>query len=117
MQRFPSGQVVMTPGFSEAVWKAVDPEDKLHKTPVAEMPEGLSDELAMKHHQFIVNLLDRHQSGDWGELLCDEDKQANEDALKQGTRLMSAYDVAGTKVWCITEADRHATTFLLPEEY
>jgi hypothetical protein len=35
-----------------------------------------------------------------------------------GTRLLSAYHFSGgTKVWIITEADRSATTVLLPDEY
>ena len=59
----------------------------------------------------------RHASGDWGDL-CPEDKQANDDALRVGARLLSAYHTnGGRKFWIITEADRSATTVLLPEEY
>lgn len=59
----------------------------------------------------------RHGMGDWGDL-SDEDKRANEVALKQGERLLSAYTLgSGVKLWVITEADRLTTTFLLPEEY
>ena len=59
----------------------------------------------------------RHAGGDWGDV-CPEDKQANEDALKVGARLLSAYHTdSGRKFWIITEADRSATTVLLPEEY
>ena len=59
----------------------------------------------------------RHASGDWGDL-CPDDKQANDDALKVGARLLSAYHTgSGQKFWIITEADRSATTVLLPEEY
>lgn len=65
----------------------------------------------------IQRALLRHHHGDWGEL-CDVDKQANEDALDKGGRLLSAYRIAdGTKFYIITEADRSATTALLPEEY
>jgi hypothetical protein len=61
--------------------------------------------------------LRRHARGDWGEL-DDEDRAANDVALKHGARLLSAYRTkAGTKFWIITEADRSATTVLLPEEY
>jgi len=61
--------------------------------------------------------LRRHVAGDWGELDA-EDLAANEQALKAGSRLLSAYVVpGGAKLWIITEADRSATTFLLPEEY
>ncbi len=69
-------------------------------------------------HEFLA----RHVSGDWGEL-CDEDRQLNEEALADGSRLMSVYRLKDdTRVWCITEAvgengQREATTFLLPDEY
>lgn len=59
----------------------------------------------------------RHILGNWGDI-CDEDRQLNEDALIFGYRLMSVYDIEpGLKLWIITEADRSATTILLPEEY
>lgn len=61
--------------------------------------------------------LARHLHGDWGEL-GDEDKATNNDALKHGARLLSAYRLDdGTRIYVITEADRSVTTFLLPEEY
>lgn len=59
----------------------------------------------------------RHHCGDWGDL-CDEDKQANEEALTEGFRLLSCYQVGGGKrIYIITEATREVTTVLLPEEY
>jgi len=67
-------------------------------------------------------LLNRHASGDWGDLDA-HDRAANDAALRDGSRLLSAYTIAdGVKVWIITEAaDEHghraATTLLLPEEY
>jgi len=64
----------------------------------------------------VSALLSRHQSGDWGEVGA-EDWQANEQSLENGWRLLSVYTVAGRKIWIITEADRSATTILLPEEY
>jgi hypothetical protein len=61
--------------------------------------------------------IQRHQAGDWGEL-SDENREANDQALVQGTRILSAYTaVTGTRFWIITEADREATTVLLPEDY
>lgn len=63
-----------------------------------------------------VPLLARHQSGDWGEV-DREDWKANEEALKYGWRLLSVYRVGEGRLWIITEADRSATTLLLPEEY
>ena len=46
------------------------------------------------------------------------DWQANDLALHNGGRLLSVYHTLNdTKFWIITEADRSATTILLPEEY
>ena len=65
----------------------------------------------------ILLALHRHSNGDWGNV-CEEDKQANDDSLKCGARILSSYmDAKGTKFWIITEADRSVTTILLPEEY
>lgn len=59
----------------------------------------------------------RHHCGDWGDLDAD-DKQANEDALSNGTRIFSAYHLtAGRKIYIITEHDRSMTTVMLAEEY
>lgn len=64
-----------------------------------------------------LEFLSRHLRGDWGNV-CQEDKTENELSLKHGLRLMSSYPVNETeKLWIITEADRSATTLLLPEEY
>ena len=66
--------------------------------------------------------LDRHIQGDWG-WVDDFDKRANDQALVDGGRLLSAYlTLKGVKLWIITEAtdedgNRAATTLLLPEEY
>lgn len=66
---------------------------------------------------FFLSYLTRHVTGDWGDL-CDEDKAANDEAVKVGTRVFSSYIVDGqTKIWIITEADRSVTTVLLPSEY
>lgn len=64
-------------------------------------------------------LLLRHQSGDWGEALCDDDKALNEDSVRDGSRILSAYILknTGQKVWIITEADRSSTCVLLPSCY
>lgn len=65
----------------------------------------------------IIACLRRHSSGDWG-LVCEADWQANEQALEEGGRLFSTYETAGRiRFWIITEADRSATTVLLPDEY
>jgi hypothetical protein len=67
--------------------------------------------------QEMEDALRRHASGDWGEV-CVEDHEENEFSLSQGFRLFSVYRTkGGTKFYVITEADRSATTVLLPEEY
>ena len=59
----------------------------------------------------------RHLRGDWGDV-CESDKGVNDDALKNGGRLLSVYHTKdGVKFWIITEADYSATTVLLPSDY
>ena len=88
--RFPLGQLSATPGAMDVLNHA-------------------SNEL--------LDMVRRHRVGDWGDL-CEEDRQANECALLDGSRLLSAYHAAsGAKIWIITEADRAYTTVLLPSEY
>ena len=71
---------------------------------------------------FIQESLGRHIKADWGDL-DDVDKLANDQALKQGTRLLSAYNDdrfpknGVATIWIITEADRSYTTILFPDEY
>ncbi len=65
----------------------------------------------------LLPYLIRHAQGDWGDV-CKEDWKANEDALKNGLRLLSSCKLPnGKKIWIITEWDRSATTILFPEEY
>ena len=64
----------------------------------------------------LMTLLGRHSSGDWGDLE-EDDKYANEDALREWTRIFSSYNFAPIKIWIITEANRSLTTILLPEDY
>ena len=71
----------------------------------------------------IINLVERHIGKDWGDL-SDDDKRLNDEALHDGSRILSAYILKKTRVriWIITEAadddgERAATTVLLPEEY
>lgn len=78
---------------------------------------------ALQHaHQSPQELLRRHVSGDWGDLDA-EDKQANEAALLDGSRIFSAYLLkTSDKIWVITEAEsdngqRASTCLLLPEDY
>ena len=67
--------------------------------------------------QTAIQFLRRHMSNDWGEI-SEEDARENELSLREGYRLLSAYrTVRGQRIWIITEADRSATTILLPSEY
>ncbi len=65
----------------------------------------------------IVAALRRHAAGDWGDVTPD-DRAANDDTLKSNERILSVYQSAtGTTFWVLTEADRSATTVLLPDDY
>ena len=67
--------------------------------------------------QEVLDALTRHVVCDWGDV-GPEDWCANDRSLRENTRLLSAYhNAARVKFWIITEADRSATTVLLPEEY
>lgn len=88
--RFPLGQTLATPGALAALERAA---------------------------QSPAHYIARHHAGDWGNL-CPEDIQENELGLEHGFRLMSSYTLpTDVKIWIITEADRSATTILLPSEY
>jgi len=87
---FPLGYIVATPGALDALARA---------------------------NQSPQEFLNRHVTGDWGEL-GDEDKAENNYSLKHGFRILSSYKTAaGEKLWLITESDRSLTTLLQPEEY
>jgi hypothetical protein len=65
----------------------------------------------------LASYMHRHHCGDWGDLDA-EDKQRNEEALNDGTRILSCYQVGGgRRIYIITEADRSSTCILRPEEY
>jgi hypothetical protein len=66
--------------------------------------------------QALKDGMRRHATGDWGDL-DPQDVRSNEDALKHGGRLLSAYGHGDTRFWIITQADHSATTILLPEDY
>ena len=83
------------------------------------MTRGVNDLVAEDEAftKFVMSSLTRHCRRDWGDI-TDEDKQENELSLKEGYRLLSAYESKGLpKIWIITEADRSATTILFPDEY
>ena len=88
--RFVLGQTVITPGAQEALQVA---------------------------GQTAIEFLRRHMAGERGEL-SEEDTKENEFSLEHGLRLLSRYQTSqGEPLWIITEADRSATTILLPIEY
>lgn len=86
------------------------------------MTEGIREMMESGHYNEINDCLERHRSGDWGNL-CDEDRQMNDDALeaeRKGEwtdRLFSAYETGFGKIYVITECDRSVTTILLADEY
>jgi hypothetical protein len=61
--------------------------------------------------------VERHVTLDPGSLGA-EDEMQNLRAVREGARIFSSYELTdGTRIWVITEADRSATTILLPDEY
>lgn len=88
--KFPLGQIVATPGALQAMAESGQTPDFF---------------------------LQRHITGDWGEV-SDGDKQLNDEALQDGSRLLSAFTtLKGERLWIITEGDRSVSTLLRPEEY
>jgi hypothetical protein len=94
--KFHPGRVVATPGALEAI-----------------RASGQTPEI----------FLAAHLEGYWGGDLCAEDRNLNDEALIDGSRLLSAYrTLRGERLWIITEAigedgRRASTCLLLPEEY
>jgi hypothetical protein len=69
----------------------------------------------------IAELLQRHLTGDWGGLDT-HDIRANNQALRTGARLLSAYETPAGRCWIITEATddagvRRSTCVLRPQDY
>jgi hypothetical protein len=88
--RFPLGRLFLTPGAIEAL-----------------------EEAGQTPQEFVI----RHVGLEQGEL-CDEDHRENLFSVDKPLRIFSAFKtVVGKKLWVITEADRSATTILLPSEY
>lgn len=93
-QLFPLGMLTATPGALKAL--------------------GDTDE---ERSRAVSDLISRHAAGEPGEL-NEHDAAVNLTAIRDGTRILSSYRIDNdTVVWIITEADRSATTLLLPEEY
>lgn len=88
--RFQLGRLFMTQGAAEAM------------------------EAAGQDPQEFIN---RHARLERGEL-CDDDYKENIFSVDKPLRIFSAFKTSrGVRLWVITEADRSATTILLPDEY
>lgn len=86
------------------------------KFPFGKIVSTTSVLYCLTYDDILAGLL-RHITGDWGDVNSDGRKE-NELSLKKGFRLVSAYHAAnGVKFLIITEADRTATTVMLPEDY
>lgn len=73
------------------------------------------------HGRLPAELLGYHHGCCWGDL-NEEDRKANDAALKTGARLLSAYTVEGKKLYVITEAAgsdglRASSTILMADEF
>jgi hypothetical protein len=89
-QKFSLGTVVATPGALEALRESCE---------------------------VATTYLAHHACGDWG-AVGTTDARLNDEALLDGSRILSVYILqSGVRIWIITEADRSATTVLLPDEY
>lgn len=76
-----------------------------------------------KHGIYPSVLLSQHVHGDWG-VVDAHDAKCNDEAILNGGRIVSAYDVEGTRVWVLSEAEtggpdrtRARTCLLLRSEY
>lgn len=83
---------------------------------------GVKDAVALPR---ITECLLAHARGEWG-CVCEQDQRTNEEALKRGFRVHSAWPIdpaqpseghGANTLWIITDWDRSITTVLLPEEY
>ena len=67
--------------------------------------------------QDAAEFINRHARLEQGEL-CEDDYKENLFSVDKELRIFSAFKTAkDVKLWVITEADRSATTILLPSEY
>jgi hypothetical protein len=88
--RFPLGRLLITPAAAEVIEDA-------GQSPLE-----------------FINCHARLEQGELGE----EDYKENLFSVDKRLRIFSAFKSAtGDKIWVITEADRSATTILLPSEY
>ena len=92
MAKFETGRLLQTRGIAASIEEA---------------PELLNE---------IINAFNNYICGNWGQL-CEEDKQANEEAIENGGRILARYKTSQGDIYIITEADRSVTTILFCDEY
>ena len=87
---FPLGTVLIRPSAQEALAEAAQDPDAL---------------------------LERHVSGDWGQVRA-RDRLQNAAAIRRGRLVLSAYALStGVRVLVVTAGDRHTTTVMLAALY
>ena len=112
---YPAQATAAAPSLNDGVLprRSSSPAPRLHLGTVVITSNAAS---VLENHE-VLAALGRHLRGDWGEV-GSEDSSANERALVERTRVLSAYRSSdGVRFWIITEADRSLTTVLLPEDY
>lgn len=77
--------------------------------------------LMQESNVVALDLIRRHLTLEAGELSI-SDQQANQRALKDGSRIFSSFKIGDEKIWVITEAvgddgKRASTCILLPDDY
>ncbi len=91
--KFPMGRLVVTAGVNDKMAESTD------------------------FCKFIIASMQKYAGADWGQLDV-EDRKTNDRALKDGDRILAAYESPNLpKIWIITEWDRSVTTILFPDEY
>ena len=95
-------------------------ESKFNLGQVAATPRAIH--ALRQSGEMPAKFLNRHARGDWGDI-CDDDRKLNEEALLDGSRIMSVYSTSKSeKIWIITDAAndagrREVTTVLIPQDY
>ena len=85
------------------------------------MTRRMAEELAAdnKFTTEVVGMMMRFLDKDWGDL-CEEDKAMNEEAIKDGGRVLAVYNSTHGKIYIITDdtkAKPLTTTVLFADEY
>jgi hypothetical protein len=130
-----SGEYLLKPGHSlppaATPWVSGGPEVREVKTrlvmpPKFQLGHIVATPVALRaieeSGQTPEFFIDQHVQGHWGQVDA-SDWRANNQALVDGSRLLSAYTtLKGVKIWIITEAvgddgRRAASTLIRPEEY